>query len=221
MDKYHETLNTWNKIASIYEEKFMDLDIYNDTYNTLCSSDIKQNAKVLEIGCGPGNITRFLLKKRPDFKILGIDSAPNMIEIAKRNNPSAQFMQFDARNIELLNDKFDLIVSGFCLPYLSDEERMEFIYQSGKLLEDNGRIYLSFVEGNSANSTYKESHVGRVFFQYHELDQVVQNLKKSNFTDISIKRVRYTKETDSEEHTVIIAKKTPYNSGLAQAGLRE
>lgn len=219
MYKYQETLNTWNKSASIYEEKFMDLDIYNETYDTICTSDIKQNAKILEVGCGPGNITRYLLKKRPDFKILGIDSAPNMIEIAKRNNPSAEFLQFDARNINRLKDKFDLIVSGFCLPYFSKEERMKFIYHSEKLLADNGRFYLSFVEGQSEKSTYKESPAGRVFFHFHELDQVVLNLVEFNFTDISIKKVRYTRETDSEEHTVIIAKKTPYNSGLAQAGL--
>ncbi|QLH47516.1 MAG: hypothetical protein HWD58_18970 [Bacteroidota bacterium] len=49
MDKYQETLNTWNKIASIYEEKFMDLDIYNETYDTICTSEVKQNAKILEV----------------------------------------------------------------------------------------------------------------------------------------------------------------------------
>ncbi|QLH47661.1 MAG: class I SAM-dependent methyltransferase [Bacteroidota bacterium] len=91
----------------------MDLDIYNETYDTICTSDIKQNAKILEVGCRSGKYYQLFIEKRPDFKILGIDSAPNMIEIAKRNNPSAEFLQFDARNIYQLNDKFDLIVSGF------------------------------------------------------------------------------------------------------------
>ena len=208
MDKNKETLSTWNNLASTYEEKFMNLDIYNDTYDTICSSGTKQHANILEIGCGPGNITKYLLNKRPDFNILGIDAAPNMIEIAKRNNPNADFLHFDARNIHLLTDKYDFIVCGFCLPYLSDNERVKLINNLSNLLVDHGKIYLSFVDGKSENSTYKESSFGRVFFQYHELDQVLHNLEEFKFTDFSIERVKYAKgENEFEEHTIIIAKK--------------
>ena len=56
MDKYKETFKTWNKVASLYEDKFMDLDLYNNTYDYFCEL-VKDNAKILEIGCGPGNIT--------------------------------------------------------------------------------------------------------------------------------------------------------------------
>jgi len=52
----------------------------NDTYDFICNSIDKPNAKLLEIGCGPGNITKYLIAKRPDFDIFGIDIAPNMIE---------------------------------------------------------------------------------------------------------------------------------------------
>jgi trans-aconitate methyltransferase len=84
MDKYQETFETWNKLASLYEERFMELDLYNVSYDFICDSIEKVNAKVLEIGCGPGNITRYLLAKRPDFDIFGIDIAPNMIKKKKK-----------------------------------------------------------------------------------------------------------------------------------------
>ena len=67
----------------------MNLDIYNDTYDLFCDKIEKINPQVLEIGCGPGNITRYILSKRPDLKIYGIDIAPNMIKLAKENNPTA------------------------------------------------------------------------------------------------------------------------------------
>jgi 2-polyprenyl-3-methyl-5-hydroxy-6-metoxy-1,4-benzoquinol methylase len=89
MDRYKETFDTWNNIASIYQDKFMDLDVYNDTYDHICNAVTKPKAKLLDIGCGPGNITKYLLSKRPDFDIFGIDMAPNMIEFAKKNNPTA------------------------------------------------------------------------------------------------------------------------------------
>ena len=33
MDKYEETFATWNKMASMYQEKFMELEIYNESYD--------------------------------------------------------------------------------------------------------------------------------------------------------------------------------------------
>lgn len=32
---YQETFETWNKIAGLYEEKFMDLDLYNQSYDAV------------------------------------------------------------------------------------------------------------------------------------------------------------------------------------------
>ena len=70
MDHYKETFETWNKLASRYQEKFMDLDLYNETYDFICDSIIRPNAKILDIGCGPGNVTKYLLSKRAGFYYL-------------------------------------------------------------------------------------------------------------------------------------------------------
>jgi tRNA G46 methylase TrmB len=67
MDIYKETAATWNKIALLYQGRFMQLDIYNETYDFFCNSISKNAPAILEIGCGPGNITKYLLSKRPDF----------------------------------------------------------------------------------------------------------------------------------------------------------
>src|SRR5437016_8972835 len=109
MDTYKETFETWNKVASLYEDKFMYLDIYNETYDVFCNSISKDNPNILEIGCGPGNITKYLLSKREDFHIDGIDIAPNMIELAKKNNPTANFSVMDSRRINELDKFYDEI----------------------------------------------------------------------------------------------------------------
>lgn len=38
MDRYKETFETWNKVAIRYQEKFMDLDLYNESYDLICNS---------------------------------------------------------------------------------------------------------------------------------------------------------------------------------------
>src|SRR5690606_33850579 len=153
--RYKETSATWNKIASLYQDRFMNLDLYNETYDFICSAIVKNKAELLEIGCGPGNMTKYLLSKRPDFNIYGIDIAPRMIALAQRNNPAANFAIMDSRKIGELTTKFDGIVGGFCLPYLSPADSEKLIADAYALLTDDGFIYLSFVEGDPDKSGFQ------------------------------------------------------------------
>ena len=208
MDRYKETFDTWNKIASLYQDKFMELDLYNDSYDFICNSIDKPNAKLLEIGCGPGNITKYLIAKRPDFDIFGIDIAPNMVELARQNNPTAHFAVMDSRQINNLDSKYDGIVCGFCLPYLSQTETNDLIANSYDLLNDNGLLYLSFVEGNPEKSGFKAGSGGRVYFYYHKLDDITSQLNSFKFGEINIFEVKYKiSETEFDTHTILTAKK--------------
>jgi SAM-dependent methyltransferase len=209
MDPYKETFETWNKVASLYQEKFMGLDLYNDTYDLICNAVIKNKATILEIGCGPGNITKYLLSKRPDFNIFGIDIAPNMIELAKINNPKANFAVMDSRNISEIETKYDAIVCGFCLPYLSETDSQKLIFEANNLLNDSGFLYLSFVEGDPNKSGFQVGSSGdRSYFYYHNLDQLKTRLLENSFEDLKIFNVKYKKsEKEQDIHTIITAKK--------------
>ncbi len=208
MDRYKETFDTWNKVASLYQDKFMDLDLYNDSYDYICTAVAKQKAKLLEIGCGPGNITKYLLSKRPDFDIFGIDIAPNMIELAKKNNPAANFAVMDSRQIHSIDKKYDGIISGFCLPYMSPAESNELISTAYDLLNENGLIYLSFIEGDPDKSGFKVSSSGRVYFQFHHLTDLTTQLIKTKFDQIEVFHVKdKTSVTEFDVHTILTAKK--------------
>ncbi len=95
----------FNKLAQDYQDKFMDVNLYRDSFNLFCDSVQAEKASIIEIACGPGNITQFLLHKRPDFNLLGTDLAPNMIELARLNNPSANFKLLDCREIKTIHQK--------------------------------------------------------------------------------------------------------------------
>lgn len=155
MDKYKITFETWDKVASLYEEHFMDLDLYNDTYDAFCKAIENPNPKILEIGCGPGNITKYMLSKRHDFDLEGIDIAPNMIELAKKNNPNAVFRVMDSRDIDQLKTKYEGIICGFCIPYLSKSDCSKLIKDTKNLLPEKGVLYLSFVEGDYVKSGFQ------------------------------------------------------------------
>lgn len=208
MEQDKETFETWNNIASIYQNKFMGLKLYDDTYDYICNALTKPKAKLLEIGCGPGNITKYLLSKRPDFDILGTDIAPNMIELARKNNPTAAFTVLDSRQIAILKTKYDGIIGGFCLPYLSVEEGRQLITDAYGLLLKNGIIYLSFVDGAPEMSGFKEGHAGRVFFYFHKTECLKEQLIQTGFGDIQTYNLPFKKtDTEFDMHTILIATK--------------
>ena len=215
MDKYQETFDTWNKIAKIYEDKFMDLNLYNDTYDVFLDLIPKTNASILEIGCGPGNISKYLLSQKPDLKIKGIDISENMIELARKNNQSAEFEIMDTRKIHCMNEHFDAIVCGFCIPYLSQPDSSKLITDCKNLLNDSGVLYLSFVEGDYENSGFMSGSSGdRAYFYYHNLDYLKKELMANSFETNELLFKIYKKVDGTEEkHTVLILKKGRDNNG--------
>lgn len=209
MDSYKETYETWNKIAQLNQDKFMDLDLYNETYDLFCNTIVTENSKILELGCGPGNITKYIHEKRPDFAIEAIDVAPNMIELAKKNCPEVSFKIMDIRQIYQLQSKYNAIICGFCIPYISRSELTQLIINSHHLLSESGVLYLSFVDGNYSDSGYQAGSSGdRTYFYFHSLVSVTKVLEKQGFKLLHLHPVLYSKNDETKKvHTVIIAQK--------------
>lgn len=190
MDNSQAAAAIFNKYAVEYQTKFMDTSLYHQSFNLFCSSIKKPNAVILEIACGPGNITHYLLKKRPDFKIMGIDLSPNMIELAKINNPTATFEIMDGRNIHKIPEKYDGIMCGFCLPYLIKEEALNLISNATKLLNKNGVLYISTMEDDYNKSGLKAGSKGDlIYMNYHQADYLCECLKNNSFEIIHMDRI--------------------------------
>lgn len=204
-DIYKETFDTWDKMADLYQQKFMHMDIYNETYDSFLELLQRDDSSVLELGCGPGNITRYLLNQKPKLKILGTDISANMIELAKKNNPEAEFEVMDTRDIDKIHQSFDGIVVGFCLPYLSASDTEKLISDCHQLLNNNGALYISFVAGPYTDSGYKTNSYGnRVYFHYHEKKTLKELLISNGFDTAQEMEVPYH---NNEVHSVFITKK--------------
>ena len=214
MDRYQETFKTWNKLATLYQDKFMNIDLYNDTYDKFLRLVKKQQGlTVFEIGCGPGNICKYLLTKNSELKISGIDVSSNMIELAQRNNPSAQFLEMDIREISSLKNEYNGIICGFCMPYLSQSDCINLIANCKNLLKNSGTLYLSFVEGDYSKSGYQVGSSGdKMYFYYHPLDLLQETLKAHCFKTEHLIHKHYIKADNTEEiHTIIIVSKISDN----------
>lgn len=198
-DPYKLNRDTYNSLAEQYQEKFMNWDGYHKTYDTFLKALKPEQTLLLEIGCGPGNVTRYLLDKRPNLKIHGIDIAPNMISLAEKNNPQACYEVMDSRNIDSLKRKYDSVMIGFCTPYINKEDTLKLIKDAGELMNTQGILYLSTMEDDYSKSGIKGSpnHDAKVFIYYHELDYLKQSLVSNGFEVIHEIRQEYKEQEGS------------------------
>ncbi len=97
--------------------------------------NIPEKGKVLDLGCGNGNIS--LAIGSCGYKVLGLDLDETSVNNAKARNKFENVI-FDVRNAEELdvNDKFDAIVCSEVLEHLYKPEELVKVIWS--LLKENG-----------------------------------------------------------------------------------
>lgn len=110
--------------------------------------EIKQNDKILDLGCGIGQTTLEFAELLGDKgNIIGVDFSPERIKEAKRlteqslHSKKAQFFVGDAESLNFLDSSFSLIISqGVLLHILKKEIALKEIY---RILMPAGRAILS------------------------------------------------------------------------------
>jgi len=209
MDNSQRAAEIFNKYAIEYNEKFKDVSMYHESFDVFCDAIKKQNADVLELACGPGNITTYLLNKRPDLKILGTDLAPRMLELAQKINPTSQFQLLDSREILKLGKCFDGIMCGFCLPYLTKEEAILLIADASKVINKDGALYISTMEDDNAKSGIRAGSKGDLMFMnFHEAEYLSGALTNNGFEIIFLNRKQYPGPDGSQiTDLLMVAKK--------------
>ncbi|WP_319800565.1 MULTISPECIES: GyrI-like domain-containing protein [unclassified Flavobacterium] len=209
MDKTKIAVGLFDKLAKSYQTRCMDVSLYSDSFNRFCDSIAKQDAALLELACGPGNVTKYLLDKRPDFKMLGTDLAPRMLELARANNPTAVFELMDCKDLGKVSETYDGIVCAFCLPYLSKEETAKLLQDASKVLASDGVLFLSTMEDDYEKSGWEKASNGEeVFMHYHKAEFLVAELKYNGFIIIDQQR-KFTEGRDGAPVTdlLLIARK--------------
>ena len=199
MDHSQNAAAIFNKHASYYMERFMDVSMYDKSFDFLLSTIQKENAEVLEIACGPGNITKHLLDRKPSLIFDSTDLSQNMIALAKQNNPSANCFLLDARAIKTLAKKYDVIIAGFAFPYLNLQEVEQFIADAASMLNEQGLLYISTMENDYEKSGLVTGSKGdEMMMHFYTEKMLAEILSKHNLSIRYTERVR-TEMTNGDE----------------------
>lgn len=95
--------------------------IYDPATTEFLLRHLPSEGRILEIGCGHGQIARWMAERSPNARVLGLDSSPAQIAVAKSSEGPAN-LDFCVGDITRWTEerRFDLIVCRFVLLHLPE-----------------------------------------------------------------------------------------------------
>ena len=102
----------FSSIAEVYDMLFPEVD-YREWalyVSRLLKFTRKPVRRILEVGCGTGNLTGELI--RLGYEVVGVDASEGMLEIARKKLPGVRFVRADVRDMDL-GEQYDAVVSTF------------------------------------------------------------------------------------------------------------
>ncbi len=100
--------------------------------------------RILDIGCGIGNLTVELASRCHDGFVFGIDASPSMIsqaQIRSRGLANVEFCAQDAKHLQF-HQEFDAVFSNSALHWLSEGDKVLVTIRTA--LKPGGRIGIQF-----------------------------------------------------------------------------
>lgn len=80
-------------------------------------------ARVVDLGCGAGNVTALLAARWPNADIVGLDPSPEMLDRARTDHPTLSFEVADAASWSA-EPPVDVLYSNAALHWLGDHARL-------------------------------------------------------------------------------------------------
>lgn len=174
-----------NDLSEIYEEEALKKSqLVSYEYNfaslkrqkILEEANLDKNKKVLEIGCGEGQLINYV---KANHK-LGVDISPSRIKQANNNarkiGANTKFLVRNAENLSLGSKKFDVIICSEVIEHLPHPEK--FLRETKKVMNENARLILTTPNYFSIKRLLAKVVTGRSGDKTHLRTYSHQSLKK-------------------------------------------
>jgi ubiquinone/menaquinone biosynthesis C-methylase UbiE len=186
----------YNYLAEIYTKKWADKpDIQlADAFIDFLSP----SARILDIGCGPGQYSLYFYKH--GFDVKGVDFSENMISIAKKLCDKVEFEVQDMRDLSFNDNVFDALWVCSSFVHIPTEEAIQVLKEFKRILKYGGILFINAIIGNLPYRLETEQEIGgafkgngRYFQWYPTSSSFIEILNTVNF----IVEKTYTKSISS------------------------
>ena len=136
----------FSRHAAAYQQRLEDIMARGEARGRVRMMELaapRAGMRILDLACGPGNLSRLLAARvAPGGEVVGIDLAPGMIELARREGiANAQFEVMDMEHLAFADATFDVAVCGHGLQFATDLERA--LGEARRVLKAGGHLAAS------------------------------------------------------------------------------
>ncbi|MBC1237617.1 class I SAM-dependent methyltransferase [Nostoc sp. 2RC] len=193
--KFNTAEHGYDPIAKIYNEKVAAqcFKNYLPAMEKLLLPHLDSEANLLDVGCGTGQLVKYLITK--GYKVTGIDISEAMLNYARMNAPEAEFFMVSAVDLDFTST-FDGIVSTGALSHIMNIEEINRVAQNiYKALKKNGILFLNmFLEEMYqqywSDNFYFEKNDDHVSIT-HTTHDAIEKIAKCNLTTFSLVEDRW------------------------------
>ncbi|WP_317135187.1 class I SAM-dependent methyltransferase [Leptolyngbya boryana] len=97
---------------------------------------IEPETKVLDLCCGSGQTTQFLVQR--SRHVTGLDASPLSIQRAKKNVPEAEYVEAFAEQNPLPDQSFDVVHTSAAMHEMQPQQLRQILQQVHRVLKPNG-----------------------------------------------------------------------------------
>ena len=134
-------------------------------------SENRNSARVLEIGCGDGRDAKEIIQRAAWY--LGMDVSDNLLTIARKVCPEAQFVQDDITKFTF-PDNIDIIFSFASLLHVNKYEMKQILGKAYKALNPGGVFYISLKYLPLYTEKVQEDRFGKRQFFFYTPELIMQ-----------------------------------------------
>ena len=107
---------------------------------------LRGDEHILDVGCGDGKVTAEIARAVPRGSVTGVDASQPMIAFAKqtfpvKRSPNLSFRVNDARQLQSLAGRFDVVFSNAALHWVDDHQAI--LRGAAVVLKSGGRLIVS------------------------------------------------------------------------------
>lgn len=115
--------------------------VWRDVVNDVATL-ARPGATVVDLGCGPATILRFLASKRPDLSLVGVDIDERMLSIARRRLPNACLVRASIDAVRIDDQSADVVISSMVFHHLPRRVKQGAFREAKRILRPGGPFLL-------------------------------------------------------------------------------
>lgn len=158
---------------------------------------------VADLGCGPGHVTAWLAQR--GVPVVGIDLSPEMVAVARREHPEAEFREGDLLRLPASDGEFGAAVALYSVIHLGPDELRSAFAEIRRVLRPGAPLLVAVHLGTEVRHLDEWwGHRVDVDFHFFEAQTLLGALTDAGFAvEARLERVSYPHEVETRRLYVL------------------